>query len=285
VAATRRDRIGRIWAPVLINNQGPFRLVLDTGASHSALIASTAMKLALLPGVSQRLYGVTGTAMVPSVHVETMEVGDLLLASTDLPIVADVFGGAEGVVGREALPNKRIMADFVHDRLVIGLSHGERAPPGFMTIHLQLTGIGLLAVNTRVGGVPAKAIIDTGAQSTIGNLALRDALMRHPPKDGAHKTDIVGVTLDVQTADNLPSPPLTLGPMRLEGLAVSFGDMSLFEHWQLTREPVLLIGMDVLGLMDVLVIDYHLREMQVRLHNATPSAPTFVDGHGRRLDY
>ena len=37
VAPTRRDRIGRIWAPVLINGQGPFRLVLDTGASHSAL--------------------------------------------------------------------------------------------------------------------------------------------------------------------------------------------------------------------------------------------------------
>ncbi|MGH8223690.1 MAG: peptidase A2A, partial [Woeseiaceae bacterium] len=32
VAPTRRDKIGRIWAPVLINGQGPFRLVLDTGA-------------------------------------------------------------------------------------------------------------------------------------------------------------------------------------------------------------------------------------------------------------
>ena len=31
VSPTRRDRIGRIWAPVFINDQGPFRLVLDTG--------------------------------------------------------------------------------------------------------------------------------------------------------------------------------------------------------------------------------------------------------------
>ena len=35
VAPTRRDQIGRIWAPVYINDQGPFRLVLDTGASRS----------------------------------------------------------------------------------------------------------------------------------------------------------------------------------------------------------------------------------------------------------
>src|SRR6185312_5126279 len=33
VAPTLRDRIGRIWAPVLIDGRGPFRLVLDTGAN------------------------------------------------------------------------------------------------------------------------------------------------------------------------------------------------------------------------------------------------------------
>jgi hypothetical protein len=178
-----------------------------------------------------------------------------------------VFGGAEGVLGREALPDKRIMADFQHDRLDIGLSHWQPAPPGFMTIKLQLTGIGLLAIDTRIGGVPAKAIVDTGAQSTIGNLALRDALMRHRPQD-ARTAEIIGVTLDVQTGDDLPSPPLKLGPMQIRGMHVTFGDMSLFEHWQLTREPVLLIGMDVLGLMDVLIIDYKMRELQVRLRGA-----------------
>jgi hypothetical protein len=31
---------------------------------------------------------------------------------------------------------------------------------------------------------------------------------------------------------------------------------------------VLLIGMDVLGLMDVLIIDYKMRELQVRLRGA-----------------
>src|SRR5690606_32715782 len=34
---TRRDRIGRIIAPVIINGQGPFRFVVDTGATHSAI--------------------------------------------------------------------------------------------------------------------------------------------------------------------------------------------------------------------------------------------------------
>src|SRR6267143_2414112 len=47
VAPTRWDRIGRIWAPVLINDRGPFRLVLDTGASRSAINASVAAALGI----------------------------------------------------------------------------------------------------------------------------------------------------------------------------------------------------------------------------------------------
>ena len=42
VAPTLRDRIGRVWAPVYINGQGPLRLVLDTGASASAVTVGTA---------------------------------------------------------------------------------------------------------------------------------------------------------------------------------------------------------------------------------------------------
>src|SRR5687768_2955516 len=37
VAPTTRDRIGRIWAPVSINGRGPYRFVLDTGASRPAI--------------------------------------------------------------------------------------------------------------------------------------------------------------------------------------------------------------------------------------------------------
>jgi hypothetical protein len=266
VAPTRRDRIGRIWAPVLINGKGPFRLVLDTGASHSALIARVANSL----GASQMdssvlLQGVTGSAVVPTVHVDRMEVGDVYIGATTLPIVADVFGGAEGVLGREGLPDKRIFADFRRDELVISRSHRERAPAGFTIIPLQLTNMGLLALDTRVGSIRAKAIIDTGAEVTIGNLALRNALMRHPPSN-PEVADIVGVTLDVQKGDNIPAPPISFGTLKIQGVRVTFGDMSLFEHWKLTREPTLLIGMDVLGLVDVLIIDYRLREMQVRTH-------------------
>ena len=264
VAPTRRDRIGRIWAPVLIDGKGPYRLVLDTGANRSAITTRAAHSLGGAPAVANtQVTGFTGTAVVPTLHVESLEVGDLLIGPSDLPVLSDVFGGAQGVLGIEGLANKRIYADFSHDRLEITLSHGERAPHDFIVVPLTQTSGGLLYANVRVGSVHAKAIVDTGAQGTIGNLALRHALMRVPPRNAAPE-EIIGVTLDVQTGDNLLAPDIDFGNLQVKGARITFGDMYLFQHWKLTNEPTLTLGMDLLGSFDVLVIDYNRHELQIR---------------------
>jgi predicted aspartyl protease len=265
VAKTTRDRIGRIWAPVLIDGKGPFRLVLDTGANHSAVIPSTVAALGAQQATNAVLVtGFTGSAVVPTISVSRMEVGDLLFGPTTLPVVPDVFGGAQGVLGHEGLAGKRIFADFSHDDLEISSSHGDPAHVGFSVVLLHVVEGGLLVADVKVGGVHCKAIIDTGAQGTIGNLPLRDALMRHPPRD-AKRAQITGVTLDVQTGDNLLAPAIELGGLTIRGVHITFGDMYLFEHWHMTDRPVLLLGMDLLGSFDVLIIDYRMHQMQIRL--------------------
>jgi len=269
VAPTRRDRIGRIWAPVLIDGKGPYRLVLDTGANRSAITAHTAQLMGVLPSGdgSTVVTGFTGSARVPTIHVDHMEVGELLLGPTVLPILSDVFGGAQGVLGIEGLTGMRVYADFGRDRLVISRSHGEPARRDFTVVPLRLIRGGLLVADVHVGSVRAKAIVDTGAQGTIGNLMLRDALMRHPPRNVAHQ-DVIGVTLDVQGGDNIPMPDIDFGHLTIRGVRVTFGDMYLFQHWKLTDEPTLTLGMDLLGSFDVLIIDYSRHELQIRLRGA-----------------
>jgi len=271
VAPTLRDRIGRIWAPVMINGKGPYRLVLDTGASHSAVISRVAQSLGISTDDNQiTVRGVTGSAVVPVIKVNRMEVGELLIEPSTLPIVADVFGGAEGVLGREGLPDKRILADFRHDRLTISRSHRERAEPGFVSVPLKLLK-GLLSAEVYVGAIRTHAIIDTGGQQTVGNLALREALMKRPPRNAVVE-NIEGVTLDWQRGDMVEAPPIGIGTMRIENAHITFADMFLFEHLKLTRDPTLLLGMDVLGSFDVLVIDYRMHEMQIRPRNAIGTA-------------
>jgi hypothetical protein len=41
--------------------------------------------------------------------------------------------------------------------------------------------------------------------------------------------------------------------------------MHIFGHWHLTKEPAVLIGMDVLGLLDTFIIDYRRHELQFRM--------------------
>lgn len=266
VAPTLRDRIGRIWAPVLINGRGPFRMVLDTGASDSAITAPVAAALGLVPSSSRvvLVQGVAGSAIVPTVRVDSISVGDLDVTSATLPIVADALGGAEGVLGTADFSDKRIDIDFRHDRITISHSHGQVAPLGFITLPLERSGPGLLMVAGSVAHVRVHAVIDTGAERSIGNEALRRALVsRHAQ---GTPDQIFDVTTHVQGGELFASPPIKLGQIDITGARITYGEVHIFEHWNLTHEPTLLIGMDALGLLEALIIDYRRHELQLRTH-------------------
>src|SRR5579872_5953097 len=266
VAPTRRDQIGRIWAPVRINGRGPFRLVLDTGASDSAITAPVAGALGLTPDTSHAVLvrGVAGSAIAPTVHVDSLTVGDLELESVTLPIIADALGGADGILGTGGLADKRIDIDFLHDRISIARSHGRAAALGFVNLLLERSAPGLLMVRGSVDRVRVHAVIDTGAQRTIGNEALRAALVsRHAQ---GTPDQIFDVTAAVQGGEMFVSPPIVIGGIEIRGAQITYGEVRIFEHWHLTHEPALLIGMDALGLLDALVIDYQRRELELRPH-------------------
>jgi predicted aspartyl protease len=269
VAPTRRDKIGRIWAPVLVNGQGPFRLVLDTGASHSALTARVVAELGIVfdPSHTVMLRGATGSAQVPFVPVDTLEFGDLLVEPKRLPIVPDALGGAEGILGTDGLAGKRIHIDFRKDSITIMRSKNERAASGYATIPVRFLRGRLLVVNATLGGLPVKAVIDTGGQATLGNEALRIALAerRRRQQQDAVPDDVTGATLDVQLGSRVATPSLALGEILVRNPAMTFADFAIFEHWKMTEEPAMLIGMDVLGLLDTLIIDYRRKELQVKL--------------------
>ncbi len=266
VAPTRRDQIGRIWAPVLINGRGPFRMVLDTGASHSGVTAMVALALGIPTDRSPPvlLRGVTGAATVPTIHVDTLSVGDVSVDSTMLPIVPDAMGGAEGILGSEGLTNKRVFIDFRHDQIVIAYSRDERPGRGFVTVPFHSMHGQLIVVDTTIGGVAAQAIIDTGGQTTIANLALRDALASRAESRWGKRDEIIGASMDVQQGELTTMPPVEFGALRIESAGVTFADMYIFKQWHMTSRPAILIGMDALGLLDTLVIDYRRHEVQMR---------------------
>jgi hypothetical protein len=266
VAPTTRDRIGRIWAPVLINGKGPYRLVLDTGASRSAVIQRVVDDAGLVVKPNAvRLRGVTGSAIVSAVHADTLEFGELLVENTTMPIVADAFGGADGVLGGEGMNDKRIHIEFLKDRITILRSQRASAPAGFSVVPFKYALNRGMRVDVMVGPIRAVALIDSGAQTTVGNLALRQALARRRGDRDAYDDAIIGVTEDIQQATQVRVPSIVAGQLIVNNAPIMFSDLHIFEYWQINSRPALIIGMDVLGALDTLIIDYRRKELQIKV--------------------
>lgn len=267
VAPTLRDRIGRIWAPVFIDGQGPFRFVLDTGATTVALSrdAATLLGLRLDRARQVRLRGTTGSSLVPQITVDRIEIGDFLVENQRVILVDDAFGGADGVLATRLLSDRRIFVEFRKDRIEITRSRGQPAPLGFTTIPVRFASRQVPWVDAWIGPVKVKAVIDTGAQQTLGNLALRTALAAARRRAMELRNEgVIGVTGDVQEGQSAGVPTIRLGNVQVSNARVNFVDLHIFEHWRMLDEPAILIGMDVIGVLDTFILDYRRRELQLR---------------------
>jgi predicted aspartyl protease len=266
VAPTLRDRIGRIWAPVFIDGQGPFRFVLDTGATTVALSrdAATLLGLRLDRARQVRLRGTTGSSLVPQITVDRIEIGDFLVENQRVILVDDAFGGADGVLATRLLSDRRIFVEFRKDRIEITRSRGQPAPLGFTTIPVKFASRQVPWVDAWIGPVKVKAVIDTGAQQTLGNLALRVALAAARRRAMELRNEgVIGVTGDVQEGQSAGVPTIRLGNVQVSNARVNFVDLHIFEHWRMLDEPAILIGMDVIGVLDTFILDYRRRELQL----------------------
>lgn len=267
-APTRLDRIGRVMTHVMVNGKGPFRFVIDTGASRSTLAPHLARSLGLQPSVGKNvmLNGVTGVAEVPTVAVDSIEIGQLKFVNQNLPVIfTSIMGNADGILGVAGFHDQRIDVDFKRDRVTVLESNGRRPHYSLVTSRAHRNESGLMILDMRVGrGVKVKAVIDTGAERTLGNLALQNELnKRRRGKREVINAIVHGATPDITDGEVQFVKEATIGDMKLTNFEVIFADFHVFKHWELDQEPAMLIGMDMLGVLDRLVIDYRRNEVSV----------------------
>ncbi len=263
---TTRDHIGRVVVPVRINGRGPFRFIVDTGANHSTISPEVVNTLGLkTESESVLLQGITGSAQVAYVTVDSIEAGELTLGPTTMPVVwAPVMAGADGIFGAAGLTEKSLMIDFLRNRVAI--SHGVETVirSAATRIHAVPATHGLITLNTRVGGVRMRAVLDTGSERTLGNLALRNALRKGAERGFVVKiTSVYGATENVETGEIGLAPPIEIDNLHITDVAIVYGDFNIFKVWDLQREPAMIIGMDVLGTVASLSIDFKNQDVYV----------------------
>ncbi len=114
-------------------------------------------------------------------------------------------------------------------------------------------------------------MIDTGSQITIGNLALRDKLVRRNRQKltTIPAIGVTGKTIQLQLAQ---IPELRLGPITLRNVPMAFADVPPFEVFGLADQPALLLGTDLLESFRRVSLDFSARKVRFQLRRCTTQA-------------
>lgn len=276
---TTRDYVGRVVAAVMVNGRGPYRFIVDTGANESTISPRLAAALGLAQSTTRslRVAGVTGSEVVPSVPIDSLRAGAMVIAHSQLAVVwSPVMAGADGILGAAGLAQDSLLVDFLHNTVVINTAYHVGIPSGYARVQATRLSSGLLSVPGEVGGVPVDAIIDTGSPQTLGNMALYRALYSKPQVGAVAR--VYGVTKQVSPGNVQVAPTVDLGAIRIGNAVLVFGDFPIFQVWGMTDHPAIILGMDVLGTVDAFSIDFRHAQIGVAPRDYDPSQHVGLTG-------
>ncbi len=169
------------------------------------------------------------------------------------------------MIGIDALVEQRLMMDF--EKRIIKAEDARQPAQmldGEIVVRARRQRGQLILTQVRAAGLPLEAVIDTGSEITIGNLALRDKLIKGN-KDKfvtVQATGVTGVTLDLQIAR---IGELRLGSVTLQNVPIAFADAPPFTVFGLADEPALLLGTDLLETFRRVSLDFRARKVRFQL--------------------
>lgn len=273
----------RMTVAVQINGKGPYRFVVDSGADTSVIGTSVATRMQLPAGSPVTLHGMTESSQVNRVLVDELGIGETSVSDLQLPVLRDRDLGAEGMIGIDALVKQRLMMDF--EKRIITVEDAERPPPrmdGEIIVTARLKRGQLILTQVTANRKKLDAVIDTGSEISIGNLALRDQLMRKNP-DKFTKiavTGVTGVTVDLQIAR---VAELRIGTIIMRDVPIAFADVPPFRVFGLSKEPSLLVGTDLMEKFRRISLDFRARKVRFQLRRCEATGITISTSYMSRL--
>lgn len=260
------DATRRMAVQVMVDGRGPFSFLVDTGAERTVIARELADRLGLAPGQKMRMATIGSTAMVPSFRVAALQMTDLHLKSFDAPAFFGRDIGAAGLIGVDMLEDRRVLIDFNRQSMQI-LETRKRARPiihddDAIVVTARNSAGRLILSDARIDGKRIDVIVDTGAQTSVGNLALQKLVMARR----ANRLPLTPTTLGAVTGEDVPAMftairRISINGMDVNDLPVSFADSQAFRALGLNERPALLLGMDSLALFDRIEIDFPNRRV------------------------
>lgn len=259
-----------------VNGKGPFTMLLDTAAGLTTVTTDLKDELGLVRlGRSPQPMQLAGGAE----PIDLYTLGFVTLAGRPAPAPITVIldeplryvKPARGILGINVLSRFSVDIDQPNRRLILSES-GTPPPAGIDWNAVPFTPRydDFIVVDVEIGGVSAKAVIDTGANGTIVNDKLAAALGIVEGAEGVAPGSILaggGATLQGRAG------PLKLARARWPEIVVQSAQLPLFEALEIDGGPALILGNNVLA--DVrLFIDYR----NDRLYLTLPASSEVIGG-------
>lgn len=259
VVQLQRDRHDRLTVPVHIGTSGPFDFLIDTGSERTVLSRQIATTLGLAISGNGTVVGVAGSVPVDLVDIDEIRLGMRSYYTLTAPLLEDQHIGADGIVGLDSLQNQRVLIDFGANRIAIGDAASLGGTRGFeIVVKAKRRSGQLIMTNAIVDGVSTDIVIDTGSDTSIGNIALRNALSR---RGKTQPTVLFSVTGQSIGAEMGMASVIDVDGLKLHNTYLSFADAPAFHRLGLARRPAMLMGMSQLRMFKRVAIDFAMRRV------------------------
>lgn len=260
VLALDEDRNRRMTVPVRIDGSGPYDFMIDTGSQATAVTREINEGLGLRPAGTATLVGMASRRAVELVEVGRLDIGSHTITDLEAPVLERAHVGADGIVGLDSLQDFRVLIDFREQTIALEDMRGgkDASQRGFEIVVRARQKLGqLLITDAIVEGIRATVIIDTGAQASLANNALRDRIRTKRAQE-VTTTDVNGVDLIGQMS---LMRTLTIEGLSLTNVPLTFADTPAFEALGLHDTPAISLGMQHLALFDRVAIDFANRRV------------------------
>lgn len=258
--------------PVCIDGRGPFYLVLDTGATDTAITPRLARRLGLVPGgPGSEFLGVGRPQVGRPVWVDSWSMGRVRLAPQAV-FVTSGLGGSDGLLGSDVL-SRMAAIQLDYDKAVLTVAGAEGPPParsvvhGAASVHLpgfiaaeepQATlplvianfgGTAVASIPVTIGARQLDLELDSGAEASTIRRSVAAGLQLRTEKEQAQIEGVGGtVTADLDRVEAWSAESVRLVPQDVAVL-----DLPSFPG---DPGPDGLIGSDVLSQFRTVAIDY-----------------------------
>ena len=263
----KNDQTDRMTVAVRLSGIGPFRFLVDTGADHTAISRDLAGRLGLVRSNGAAIHTVAGVSSVSTADVPDLQLTQKPIRVRDAPVLDAAAMGADGILGVDSLRSQRVEFDFQGNTMSIVPSavRETRDEPGTIVVKAARKNGRLLFTDARANGHGVTVVIDTGAQLSIGNDALRRQLLKGDLIDTAQTVQLQAVTGEMITGDYMFVRELEIGGVTIKNLAIVFADAHTFHKLSLDRRPALLLGMNAIRAFKKVSIDFASRKFRVVL--------------------